>query len=78
MTFPLTDNVTSFLKDEEIHINDYSIFFRSEKSQEAGTLLVNIYDFKNFHSEYTKLAATKRTMIIFITVKKKDNEKLTK
>ena len=74
----IQNNVTSLLKDEEIHVNDYSVSFRSEKGQGAGTLLVDVYDFKNFRSEYTKLAATKRTMVIFITVKKKDDEKLTK
>ena len=74
----IQNNVTSLLEDEEIYANDYSVSFRSEKGQGAGTLLVDAHDFKNFRLEYTKLAATKRTMVIFTTVKKKDNEKLVK
>jgi hypothetical protein len=68
----IQNNVTSLLKDEEIYANDYSVSFRSEKGQGAGTLLVDAYDFKNFRSEYTKLTAAKKTMVIFVTVKKKD------
>ena len=74
----IQNNITSLLEDEKIYANDYSISFRSEKGQGAGTLLVDAHDFKNFRLEYTKLAATKRTMVIFTTVKKKDNEKLVK
>jgi len=74
----IQNNITSLLEDEKIYANDYSISFRSEKGQGAGTLLVDAHDFKNFRLEYTKLTATKRTMVIFTTVKKKDNEKLDK
>jgi hypothetical protein len=35
-------------------------------------LLVDAHDFKNFCSEYTKLTAAKKIMVIFVTVKKKD------
>ncbi len=74
----IQNNVTSLLEDEEIYANDYSVSFRSEKGQGAGTLLIDTRDFKNFRSEYAKLVATKRTMAIFITMKKKENEKCNK
>ncbi|GET00571.1 hypothetical protein GLOIN_2v1844088 [Rhizophagus clarus] len=34
--------------------------YSSEKTQEAGTLLVDVHDFENFKSEYTKLVAAKK------------------
>jgi len=72
----IQNNVTSLLGDEEIYANDYSVSFRSEKGQGAGTLLMDTRDFKNFCSEYTKLVVTKKTMAIFIIMKRKDDEKL--
>ncbi|PKK75194.1 hypothetical protein RhiirC2_773901 [Rhizophagus irregularis] len=66
----------TLLKDDEINANDYNISFKSEKAQGAGTLLVDVCDFKNFRLEYVKLAAAKRTMLILVTMKKK--EKLVK
>jgi hypothetical protein len=66
--FAIQNNVISLLEDEEIHTNDYSVSFRSEKGQGASTLLIDTRDFKNFCSKYTKLAAAKKTMAIFITV----------
>ena len=71
----IQNNVTSLLENEEIYANDYSVSFRSEKGQGAGTLLIDTRDFKNFRSEYAKLVATKRTMAIFITMKSVINEK---
>ena len=62
----------TLLEDEKIYANDYSISFRSEKGQGAGTLLIDTRDFKNFCSEYTKLIATKKIMAIYITIKKKE------
>ena len=67
----IQNNVTSLLEDEGIYANDYSVSFRLEKGQGAGTLLIDTRDFKNFCSEYTKLIATKKTMAIFITMKRK-------
>src|SRR4051812_40585431 len=49
----IQNNVISFLEDKEVYANDYSIFFRSKKGQEASTLLIDTCDFKNFCSEYT-------------------------
>lgn len=74
----IQNNISSLLEDEKIYTNDYSVSFRSEKSQGAGTLLVDTRDFKNFCSEYTKLVAAKKTMAILITMKKKENEKMGK
>ncbi|PKC56583.1 hypothetical protein RhiirA1_470491 [Rhizophagus irregularis] len=71
----IQNNITSLLEDDEIYANDYGVSFRSEKGQGAGTLLIDTRNFKNFRSEYTKLVAAKRTMAIFITMKKKENEK---
>ena len=68
----IQNNVTSLLEDEKIYANDYSVSFRSEKGQGAGTLLVDAHDFKNFCSEYTKLTAAKKIMVIFVAMKKKD------
>jgi|SRR5271154_244520 len=68
----IQNNVMTLLKDEKIYANDYSVSFRSEKGQGAGTLLIDAYDFKNFCSEYTKLIAAKKTMAIYITIKKKE------
>lgn len=70
------NNITALLKDDEINANDYNISFKSEKAQGAGTLLVDVCDFKNFRLEYVKLAAAKRTMLILVTMRKK--EKLVK
>ncbi|CAB4402607.1 unnamed protein product [Rhizophagus irregularis] len=72
----IQNNITALLKDDEINANDYNISFKSEKAQGAGTLLVDVCDFKNFRLEYVKLAAAKRTMLILVTMKKK--EKLVK
>jgi hypothetical protein len=74
----IQNNVTALLEDEKIYANDYSVSFKSEKGQGAGTLLIDSRDFKDFHSEYTKLVATKRTMAIFVIMKKRENEKLVK
>jgi hypothetical protein len=68
----IQNNVTILLKDDEINANDYSVSFKSEKAQGAGTLLVDVRDFENFKSEYIKIVTTKRTMLIFITMKKKE------
>ncbi|CAB4413607.1 unnamed protein product [Rhizophagus irregularis] len=35
----IQNNITALLKDDEINANDYNISFKSEKIQEAGTLL---------------------------------------
>ena len=69
--FAIQKNIVTLLEDEEINANNYSVSFKSEKAQGTGTLLIDTYDFENFRSEYIKLAATKRTMVIFTTVKKK-------
>ena len=68
----IQNNITVLLQDNEINANDYSVSFKSEKAQGAGTLLVDMHDFENFKSEYIKIATTKRTMLIFITMKKKE------
>ena len=68
----IQNNVTSLLQYEEIDANDYNVSFKSEKAQGAGTLLVDVRDFENFKSEYIKLVATKKVMLIFITMKKKE------
>ena len=44
----IQNNITTFLKDEEINANDYNVSFKSEKAQGAGTLLVDVCDFENF------------------------------
>jgi hypothetical protein len=36
---------------------------------------MDIRDFKNFRSEYAKLVIARKTMAIFITMKKKDDAK---
>ena len=66
----IQNNVTTLLKDETIYANDYSVSFKSEKGSGAGTLLVDMNDFKNFQSEYIKFAATKKVMLIIIIMKK--------
>ncbi|CAB4424854.1 unnamed protein product [Rhizophagus irregularis] len=71
----IQNNVISLLEDKEIYANDYSISFKSEKGQGAGTLLIDAHDFKNFRSEYYKLVAAKKTMAIFVIIKKKESEK---
>ncbi len=68
----IQNNITSLLQYEEIDANDYNVSFKSEKAQGAGTLLVDVRDFENFKSEYIKLVATKKVMLIFITMKKKE------
>ena len=55
----IQNNITTFLKDEDINANDYNVSFKSEKAQEAGTLLVDMYDFENFQSEYGPFAIEK-------------------
>ncbi|CAB5396025.1 unnamed protein product [Rhizophagus irregularis] len=64
----------ALLKDEKIDANDYNVSFKSEKIQGAGTLLVDVRDFENFKSEYTKLVATKKVMLISITMNKKEKQ----
>ncbi|PKK67890.1 hypothetical protein RhiirC2_782932 [Rhizophagus irregularis] len=64
----------ALFKDEKIDANDYNVFFKSENIQGAGTLLVDVHDFKNFKSEYTKLVATKKIMLISITMNKKEKQ----
>jgi hypothetical protein len=71
----IQNNVTTLLGDEKIYANDYSVSFRSEKGQGAGTLLIDIHDFKNFCSEYTKLVAAEKTMVIFVVMKKNESDK---
>jgi hypothetical protein len=68
----IQNNIVTLLKDEEINANDYNVSFKSEKAQGAGTLLVDMCDFRNFQSEYIKLAATKKIILILITMKKKE------
>ncbi|RGB36645.1 hypothetical protein C1646_757867 [Rhizophagus diaphanus] len=68
----IQNNIVILLKDEEINANDYNVSFKLEKAQEAGTLLVDMCDFRNFQSKYIKLAATKKIILILITMKKKE------
>lgn len=70
----IQNNITALLKDEKIDANDYNVSFKSEKTQGAGTLLVDVRDFENFKSEYTKLIATKKVMLISITMNKKEKQ----
>jgi hypothetical protein len=70
----IQNNITALLKDEKIDANDYNVSFKSEKTQGAGTLLVDVRDFENFKSEYTKLVATKKVMLISITMNKKEKQ----
>ncbi|GET01238.1 hypothetical protein GLOIN_2v944429 [Rhizophagus clarus] len=70
----IQNNISVLLKDEKIDANDYNVSFKSEKTQGAGTLLVNIHDFENFKSEYTKLVAAKKVMLISITMNKKEKQ----
>ncbi|GBB94079.1 hypothetical protein RclHR1_02290005 [Rhizophagus clarus] len=70
----IQNNITALLKDEKIDANDYNVFFKSEKTQGAGTLLVDIRDFKNFKSEYTKLVAAKKGILISIIMNKKEKQ----
>ncbi|CAB4418466.1 unnamed protein product [Rhizophagus irregularis] len=59
----------------EIEVNyKLSIKKADEKTQGAGTLLVDVRDFENFKSEYTKLVATKKVMLISITMNKKEKQ----
>src|SRR6266542_1132561 len=68
----IQNNVIVLTRDETIDANDYDISFKSEKAQGAGTLLADTNDFKFFRSEYIKLVATKRIMLIMIIMKKKE------
>ena len=68
----IQNNVIILTRDETIDVNDYDIFFKSEKAQRAGTLLADTNDFKFFWSEYIKLVATKSIMLIMIIMKKKE------
>ena len=68
----IQNNIVALLKDEEINANDYNISFKSEKAQGAGTLLVDVCDFRNFQSEYIKLTAAKKVILVLITMKKKE------
>ncbi|GES84142.1 hypothetical protein GLOIN_2v1844088 [Rhizophagus clarus] len=70
----IQNNITVLLKDEKIDANNYNVSFKSEKTQGAGTLLVDIRDFENFKSEYTKLVAAKEVMLISITMNKKEKQ----
>ncbi|CAB4472575.1 unnamed protein product [Rhizophagus irregularis] len=70
----IQNNITALLKDEKIDANDYNVSFKSEKTQGAGTLLVDVRDFENFKSEYNKLVATKKVMLISITMNKKEKQ----
>ncbi|GES74613.1 hypothetical protein GLOIN_2v1844088 [Rhizophagus clarus] len=70
----IQNNITALLKDEKIDANDYNVSFKSEKTQGAGTLLVDVRDFENFKSEYTKLVAAKKVMLISITMNKKEKQ----
>ncbi|GES96098.1 hypothetical protein GLOIN_2v1844088 [Rhizophagus clarus] len=44
----IQNNIVAFFEDEKINVNDYNVSFKSEKAQEAGTLLVDVCDFRNF------------------------------
>lgn len=68
----IQNNITVLLGDEEINANDYNVSFKPEKAQGAGTLLVDVCDFKNFQLEYIKLAAANKVMLILVTIKKKE------
>jgi hypothetical protein len=68
----IQNNIVALLEDEEINANDYNVSFKSEKAQGAGTLLVDVCDFRNFRSEYIKLTAAKKVILILITMKKKE------
>ncbi|GES97783.1 hypothetical protein GLOIN_2v1844088 [Rhizophagus clarus] len=70
----IQNNITALLKDEKIDANDYNVSFKSEKTQGAGTLLVDVRDFENFKSEYTKIVAAKKVMLISITMNKKEKQ----
>jgi hypothetical protein len=72
--FAIQNNITTLLKNKRIDANDYNVSFKSEKAQGAGTLLVDMRDFENFKSEYTKLAAAKKVMLVSITMKKKEKQ----
>ena len=69
--FAIQKNIVILFEDKEINANNYSVSFKSEKAQGAGTLLIDTYDFENFWSEYIKLAAAKKIILILITMKKK-------
>ncbi|GBB91281.1 hypothetical protein RclHR1_18470004 [Rhizophagus clarus] len=68
----IQNNIVVLLKDEKINANDYNVSFKLEKAQGAGTLLVDVCDFRNFRSEYIKLAAAKKIILILIITKKKE------
>ncbi|GES78993.1 hypothetical protein GLOIN_2v944429 [Rhizophagus clarus] len=70
----IQNNITALLKDEKIDANDYNVSFKSEKTQGASTLLVDVRDFEIFKSEYTKLVAAKKVMLVSITMNKKEKQ----
>ena len=72
----IQNNVAVLLENKKIYTNDYCVSFRSEKGQEAGILLIDMHDFKNFCSEYIKLVIIKKIIVFIIIKKSENNEKL--
>ncbi|CAG8717900.1 4132_t:CDS:2 [Dentiscutata erythropus] len=55
-------------KDNTIMPSDYFVTFKTQRETGAGTQLVDEQDFIKFKSEYTKLAARKSDIGIYVTI----------
>ncbi|CAG8523440.1 7982_t:CDS:2, partial [Scutellospora calospora] len=55
-------------KNNTIMLSDYSVTFKMQRETGAGTQLVDKQDFIKFKSEYTKLAARKSDIGIYVTI----------
>ncbi|CAG8760194.1 10064_t:CDS:2, partial [Racocetra fulgida] len=62
------DKILLITKDNNIMPNEYSVTFKTQRETGAGTQLVDEQDFIKFKSEYTKLAARKSDIGIYVTI----------
>ncbi|CAG8666439.1 10429_t:CDS:2, partial [Cetraspora pellucida] len=62
------NKINLMTKDNTIMPSDYFMTFKTQRETGAGTQLVNEQDFIKFKSEYTKLAARKSDIGIYVTI----------